>query len=100
MKKPNPCNCGCADVEIKRIPYTCDEDSLYFCQCQSCGRNGPNVWGGGYPDDRNRERAITEWNKMTATEWLKSVGAGVDGKAAGRAFRDIFLALQRQEEDT
>lgn len=97
MKKPNPCNCGCADVEIKRIPYTCDEDSLYFCQCQSCGRNGPNVWGAGNTDEQNRECAVNKWNDMSVREWLKANGAGVDGAEASAAFRRIFMQIAKGE---
>lgn len=73
MKKPNTCNCGCEDIEIERIPYTCDEDSVYFCKCQKCGRNGPNVWGRGVSDEADKERAVTEWNNMRMVEELKKL---------------------------
>ncbi len=76
--KLNPCNCGCADVKIERIPYTCEEDSLYFCHCPGCGRNGPNVWGGGVSDEADRERAAREWNTKRVVEELHKLVFGDD----------------------
>ena len=48
--------CGCKYVTVKRIEYTCQEDSVWFVFCHGCGAHTGNTTQGP-------EQAVKMWNR-------------------------------------
>ena len=60
MAELKPCPfCGYKYVTVKRIEYTCSEDSIWFVLCDGCGAQSGNA-------TQSREQAVKMWNRRAS----------------------------------
>lgn len=53
--------CGHRYITVKRIEYTCQEDSMWFALCHGCGARSGDA-------TESKEQAIKMWNRRVNSE--------------------------------